>query len=361
MYPDKVAVIIPTLDPPTDFMSYCASLVQGGIERIIIIDDGSRDKANFDLQKLGAYADQVVLLKHYVNLGKGRALKNAINYFMNMEDVADFCGLITVDSDGQHSVDDVFKMKSALIADQDKLVLGVRDFGGKDVPFKSSFGNKATRQIFRLLHGVKVRDTQTGLRAISTKLAPLYINLFGERFEYEMNMLIFSARNNIPIVEVPIQTIYQEKNAGTHFRPLQDSFAIYKLLFGTFFKYILSSFSAFIVDILLFRMVFFLSGNTLWEQTRRVFLATIIARIFSGLYNYLVNRNLVFQSRKSARITFIEYFTLWAVQMLLSATLVAFLLNIFGISETIIKILVDSCLFVISFHIQRKLIFKEAG
>ncbi len=356
----KVAVIIPTLDPDADFMPYCRSLLVKGIERIIIVDDGSENKDNFDICRLGKeYEDRVVLLKHYVNLGKGRALKNAINYYMNMEDIDDFCGLITVDSDGQHSAEDVLMIKKELMRDQDHLILGIRDFSDSGVPYKSAFGNRMTRRVFRLLHGVKLKDTQTGLRAIPTQLAPFYIDLAGERFEYEMNMLIFSARRSVEITEIPISTIYKDGNSGTHFRPLKDSVAIYRLLLGTFLGYTFSSLSSFILDIAIFRWVFFLSGNITDSQTRRIFIATITARIMSSLFNYMINRNMVFQSKRKGYVTLVEYYILCGIQMILSAALVSIMTMALGISETLVKIIVDSCLFLISFTVQRKLIFKE--
>lgn len=69
------------------------------------------------------------------------------------------------------------------------LVLGARAFVGK-VPARSRFGNKVTAGLFRLVTGQKVTDTQTGLRGMSTDLIPWLLNLDGNRFEYEFNMLL---------------------------------------------------------------------------------------------------------------------------------------------------------------------------
>ena len=356
----KVAIVIPVLGPDSHFMPYCHSLLEHGADRIIIVDDGSPDKTNFDYSGWeDSYAEKIVLLKHCINLGKGRALKDAMNHFMNMEDVSDFCGIITADSDGQHTVDDVCRLKETLQQDQDRLILGIRDFDHNKIPVKSAFGNRTTRRVFHLLHGVKLKDTQTGLRAVPTKLIPLYVGLYGERFEYEMNMLIHSARNHIGITEIPIQTIYLHNNKGTHFSPLHESFAIYKLIFGTFFRYILSSVSSFAVDIVFFRLVLGLAQALPLTQTGRIFTATIAARIISSLYNYLVNRNIVFRSSGNAVTSLIGYYALCVVQMLLSASLVALLVHGVQFSETVAKIIVDSFLFLLSYYVQRKYIFRE--
>lgn len=355
---NKVAIVIPALDPEKGFVDYCNNLIGKGIDRLIIIDDGSNSKEYFNFPLSDLASGKIVLLKHYINLGKGRSLKNAINYYLNMPDVVCFCGIITVDSDGQHSIEDVFKMKEALLNDPDRLILGSRDFDKDNVPYKSNFGNRITRVLFYLLHGVRLKDTQTGLRAIPTQIIPLYMDLSGERFEYEMNMLIFSARNNIRISEIPIHTIYKENNAGTHFRPIHDSVAIYKLLLGTFFCYVLSSLSSFVLDISIFKlMVLFLekAGNSL---TDRIFLATIIARIFSSIYNFLMNRKVVFHSSKKQLPSLFEYYLLCLIQMLVSASAVAFIVNNTSLPETIIKMIVDSFLFIGSFYVQKNFIFR---
>ena len=358
MISDKVAIIIPSLNPNENFMPYCLELINVGIDRLIIIDDGSKDKRSFDFSSIKIDPEKIVLLKHYVNLGKGRSLKDAFNYFMNMSDLDDFCGVITVDSDGQHSIEDVLRIRDSLKENPDMLILGSRDFDHGNIPFKSSFGNRITRVLFYLLHGVKLKDTQTGLRAVPTSLVPLYIDLFGERFEYETNMLIYSARNNVRILELPIQTIYLDNNSETHFRPIHDSVAIYKLLFKTFFNYVFSSLSSFVLDITVFKLVLLALLSTDQSLTNRIFIATIAARILSSIYNYLVNRKLVFQSDKNHVKTLIGYYSLCIIQMLVSAGAVSFIISFIHIPETTVKMIVDGCLFIISFYIQKNFVFR---
>ena len=356
----KVAIIIPALDPDTRLMPYVTRLLDEGFERIILIDDGSKDKSNFDTSGMTPeYQNKVVRLTHYINLGKGRALKNAFNYFMNMSDADEYCGAITVDSDGQHSVEDTVNIRKTLEEDDRSLILGMRDFDSENVPFKSRNGNRITRNVFRLLHGVKLNDTQTGLRAFPKSIIPYFIDLAGERFEYETNMLIFSARNYIPIKEIPIQTIYENNNSGTHFNPIRDSFAIYKLLFGTFFKYALSSMFSFVIDILFFRLGLTILASIGVEEAGKILYATIAARIISSICNFLMNRNVVFKSSEKTWITLIKYYALCIVQMGASAGLVYLIFSVLPIPETVIKIVVDAFLFIISFNIQKRFIFKS--
>jgi len=356
------AIVIPALNPGNELIGYVDSLIGAGFDRIILVDDGSDAEHRKIFDELDG-RDECKIVRHAINLGKGRGLKNAFNYFLNMEDVADYYGVITADSDGQHTVEDVIRVSDRLKEDAESgigaLLLGSRDFDLSHVPFKSRWGNRITRGTFHLLHGVKLMDTQTGLRGVPTSLMPEYIELFGERFEYETNMLIASARNNIDIVEIPIETVYENNNEGTHFNPIRDSWAIYKLLFGTFFKYIMSSLSSFVIDILIFKLALFLLKKGNVSSAITISAATVVARIISSIYNYLINRKVVFNSSEKGAGSLVKYYILAAIQMCCSAALVTVFYNWIGIPETIVKVIVDSVLFLISFQIQKRIVFKR--
>ena len=358
----SAAIIIPALDPDAKMAAYVEELIEAGFDRIILVNDGSDEEHSKVFDDLKSHQECVVL-RHVINLGKGRGLKNAFNYFLGMDDVNKYCGVITVDSDGQHTVADVLKIATKMQNNSDEhrdsLVLGCRNFDLSHVPFKSRYGNKITIATFRLLHGVKLSDTQTGLRGIPTSLIPAYIDLAGERFEYETNMLIVSARSGIGITEVPIETVYMDNNAGTHFNPFRDSVAIYKLLFGTFFKYILSSLSSFVIDIALFQFVLMLTKGGSLGEAKAILVSTVVARVFSSMYNYLINRNIVFHSSSNSAASLIEYYILCVLQMACSAGLVVVFYNILGIPETVVKLIVDFVLFLFSYQIQKRFIFKR--
>lgn len=351
----KAVVVIPALEPDNELITYVDQLLAAGFDRIIVINDGSDSSYDNIFSDVSKHPECTVL-KHSVNLGKGRALKNAINYYLNMEDASNYCGIITADSDGQHGVKDVLSLQDELRLENRELILGVRDFDSENVPFKSRYGNRITRTVFSLFHGVKLTDTQTGLRAIPNSIIAGYIDLFGERFEYETNMLVYTAVNQIPFKEIPIETIYHDNNSGTHFNPIKDSIAIYKLLFSTFIKFSLSSISSFMIDIAFFQFLIMLLTNV--TASVKIGIATVIARIFSSLYNYYINRNVVFRSKTSSSASAVKYFTLVIVQMALSAVSVYCLYNVIHIPETIVKIIVDTVLFFLSYRIQKAFIFK---
>ena len=346
-------MIIPSLEPDEKLMRLLEKLHDAGIKNIVLVDDGSG--ANY-----APYFEQAqtrwgcVVLRHAVNLGKGRALKTAFNYCLNTWQDAPGC--VTADSDGQHTPDSILAVMKALTQSPDALILGCRNFNQTDVPFRSSFGNKFTRFVFNTLVGVKVSDTQTGLRAIPTHFMQYLMNVKGERFEFESNMIIETRETNVPIVEVPIQTVYIEENKSSHFNPLRDSIRIYSI-FG---KFLFSSLSSSVIDILLFTLfchLLQLSG----VGALYILLATIFARVISATYNYFLNYKIVFKSEEHHGMAASKYVILAAIQMLCSATLVSFLYGLLGgaVAETLIKICVDIFLFFISFHIQREFIYKK--
>lgn len=268
----------------------------------------------------------------------------------------EYIGIITADSDGQHDIKDVIKVRNEMLIDPTNLYFGSRDFNGEDIPPKSRFGNKMTTNLFKLLYGKKIRDTQTGLRGIPKRIAPLFIDLKGERFQYEMNMLITAVRSGIDVAEVEITTLYFDDNSETHFRPIQDSLEIMGILLGTFFKYAASSLSSFAFDILLFQLMIILFRQ--FDNDSRIIISTIVARLGSSVINYIINKNIVFENKNKDRSSLAKYLGLVTIQMIVSAVLVAVFYRYTGMQETFIKVLVDSFLFLISYRIQKNYVFK---
>lgn len=348
-----ITVIIPSLNPDQKLINTIDSIIAKGFSKIVVVDDGSDElhKEPFE------YAEKkgCKLLVHEVNKGKGRALKTAFEYCIEDSDCQ---GVITVDGDGQHSAEDIYRCGEAMLdSNNDKVILGCRDFGEKGVPFKSKYGNNITRFAFLVLCGIKISDTQTGLRAIPAKFLKAMTEYKGERFEYETNMLLEMKAQGIPFSEVKIETIYLDDNASTHFNPLKDSIKIYKVIL----KYSISSGASAIIDLLLFYiLLYILEGFGIENSEQIVLISTVTARVISSVCNYLINRKVVFRS--AAPKSFIRYYALCIIQMLLSAGVVAALSVLFAAGKTgklIIKLITDTCLFFASFGVQREWVFKK--
>lgn len=353
-----ITIIVPSLNPDAKLISTLNGIMEKGFKKIVVVDDGSDDahKLPFDYAK----EKGCTVLVHEVNKGKGRALKTAFEHCLADKDCI---GVITVDGDGQHAADDIYNCgKEMLWHNNEQVILGCRDFSQEDVPFKSRYGNNITKFAFRALCGIKISDTQTGLRAIPAQFLPAMLEYKGERFEYETNMLLEMKTQGIPFSEVKIATIYLDENASTHFHPFRDSFKIYKIIL----KYSISSGASAILDLLLFYIalhVLELCGiDTTVKSDAAVVIATVIARIFSSVFNYSVNRKVVFKS--ASKNSFWKYYALCFVQMLASAGLVAGASALFAagkFGKTVIKLVVDTFLFFCSFGIQREWVFKKRG
>ena len=168
-------------------------------------------------------------------------------------------------------------------------------------------------------------------------------------------MLIEAVHNNVPIMEIPIKTVYINGNKETHFRPIVDSIAIYSLILSTFVKYILSSLSSFLVDYAAFCIIRFVLISV--TAGYRIWISTIVARILSSAYNYVINKKLVFQRSRNQNHSFFKYYILCTAQLCCSAILVWLISQRLSLSEIWVKPFVDIVLFFTSFQIQRRWVF----
>ncbi len=363
----RTAVVIPAYKPDHRLPPYVAELKNAGIGKIVIVDDGS----GADFQPLFASIpqDDVVHIISYVpNAGKGVALKRGMAYLN--DNCPDQAFVVTADSDGQHTVKDVLRMAEAMAENSDGVLLGSRDFNQPDVPFKSRNGNKITSTVFKLLYGVWVSDTQTGLRAFARELLPMMIAVKGDRYEYEMNVLIECAHQKVAMRALPIQTVYENNNEGSHFRAVRDSARIYSVILAGFFRFIGASLASFLVDYVLYLIINNIlkgAAPAMAQQMTFLFLhfvphiaiATVGARVLSGVFNFVMNRKFVFNDKASVRKSFPRYLVVFFLIMILSAALTSSLHTWFGWSDNLIKIPVDIILFFLSYTLQQRWVFSR--
>lgn len=351
MKTEEIPIIIPSLEPDERLLKIVKDIQDIGMKNIIVVNDGSGEAYENIYQKI-AEQREVTVLKHYVNLGKGRALKTAFNYCLNTYD--NLCGVVTADSDGQHSAKNIRDCAETLIANKNKLILGIRNFSVSGIPFRSRFGNKLTVFILNAACGIKVADTQTGLRGIPADFMKKLLSVHGERFEYETNMLIETKEQEIDIYEVPIETIYQEEEYSSHFNPIKDSIRIYSI----FAKFIISSLLSTIIDFILFSVFVYLCKMNFPHLY--ILIATVAARILSATVNFALNKKVVFRSTGNNAAAALKYAILSLFIMICSAGLVTVLYRLTLVKEIIIKVIVDTCLFGLSFIIQRDIVFKKS-
>ena len=332
-------IIIPSYEPDYRLVDLVEEVQTKTSARIIVVNDGSGPSYQHFFELLEESG--TILIEHSRNKGKGAALKTAFNYIK--EHSLEKETIITIDSDGQHLVKDMLSVEQESKKHPEAIILGARSFVG-DVPFRSRFGNKVTAILFRFAVGQKVTDTQTGLRAFSTDHLDWLLNLDGERFEYEFNMLLEAKAANYPIKEVPIETIYLEENESSHFRPIQDSIRIY----APFLKFIGSSVASSLVDIagLLVLMAF----------TKNLLLSVVVSRVISSAVQCYLNANVVFNKTTTPLKSVVRYASLVVILLCCNYLLLNTLVKI-GIGLLVAKIVTEGILFLLSYRVQKTVVF----
>ncbi len=362
-------VLIPSLHPNHLLTEYVNNLTETGFTSIVIVDDGSgSDRKYQDIFEDINSRDNCVVIGYPENHGKGYALRHGMDYIQQHYPNAP--GVVTADSDGQHTAPDVMKLALRLQEKQDSLLIGSRDFSrkNKNIPFKSRAGNRLTSFFYMLLYGQWLPDTQTGLRAFPIGLIPFMMSIPGDRFEYEMNMLIYCSGEKVPFDIVPIDTIYIEDNKSSHFRAFHDSVRIYKQLFGNFFKYTSSSILSAVFDWVLFNLLdkwvlgFFIGDALKKAVFRKAYLHVLaargIARLGSSIFNYKVNQKYVF-SEKGSKVSALRYALLALINVIVSSFIIVELNNLLGIDNAILAIITDTVLYIINYRIQKAWVFKN--
>lgn len=356
----QVSIVLPSLDPDEKLLCVIDGLIRAGFDDIILVNDGSKPE-NMHYFETAAAHTQVQLLHHKINRGKGAALKTAFDWFLKNR--PERIGVITVDGDNQHHAEDIVRCAEHMLATQ-TLTLGVRDFSLPDVPARSRSGNRITSFVFKFFVGMKISDTQTGLRAIPAKYLPLLLGVAGDRFEYETNMLLAIKEHAIAFDEVKIRTVYIEENKSSHFRVIRDSWRIYKLLLGHFFRYTLSSIVSAVLDEGLFALLSFLMKGVLTGFALTAVPAAT-ARLVSSICNFFINKKLVFRKNVSTIRALLRYYLLAIPTALLQIGLTHGVFILFGISaaqtllRAVIYAVVMAVLFILTFLIQQRWVFSD--
>lgn len=339
-------IVIPAYEPDSKMLalidSLKASLAFNRDCGILIVNDGSSGK--YESLFLEAVKKGCTLLTHEKNLGKGAALKTAFSHLAG----TGYRGFIVcADCDGQHRPEDIEKVASFLSGNPGSIILGCRDFVGK-VPLKSRLGNRLTGAVYSAISGQSLKDTQTGLRAFSSELLPWLISIKGSRYEYEMNQLLEAKNAHVRLCCVPIETVYENKNAGSHFHPVRDSIRIYLPIL----KYLISSLMAGVIDFVLLFLFMKLTDNLLFS--------VIGARLISSAANFFCNKVLVFEKKEvSLRESMIKYYLLAVFILLSNYTLLRLFTAVLHMPLLAGKILTETLLFFFSYQIQRLFIFRK--
>jgi putative flippase GtrA len=349
--------LIPAFEPDLKLVNTARELRDTGFE-VVIVNDGSGSSYHGVFEEAAAYG---AVLSFRKNRGKGAVLKDGLQYIRQHYQPP--YTVVTVDADGQHKTTDAVRCCVEAERQPEALILGSRrdDAGQVQVPLRSRLGNDLTRQVFRIRTGVSVYDTQTGLRAFTDRLVPPLLNISGDRYEYEMNMLLVFADQKRSIVEIPVSKIYIDGNETSHFDPVRDSIRIYRCILKVpdVVKFGLSSLIGFLTDYGAYAVLVTMAG---WMGAPAVFAVTvsnILARILSATVNFTINRKYVFRSEGKTAVSAFQYAVLAAVILAGNTVLLNILVEGAGISRYLAKLVTELTFFTLSWIVQKWIIFRD--
>ena len=307
--------------------------------RVLVVDDGSGPA--YEGVLAAARAAGAVVTGYPVNAGKGEALRTGLARVIRLWPGAD---VVCADADGQHTPADIAAV-ARRVHETGRMTLGVRAFTGS-VPLRSRLGNSVTALLFRGATGWRLRDTQTGLRGYPAGELEWLLEVPGDRYEYEPSTLLRSHELGMAVEEIEIATVYEPGNASSHFRPLRDSARIYAPLL----RFTGASLASFVIDWIGVVVLHLLTGSLLTS--------VVGARLISGAANFFMNRRVFRAAPGTVGRTAVRYVAL-ALALVAASYLALAALTGVGVPLGIAKILGDSAIYVASYVVQRRVVFRE--
>ena len=197
----KIFVILPARNEEKHISKIIKS-IKKYVNTVVVVDDGSDDKTSENAKK-----SKAIVLRHIVNLGKGAALKTGCDYATkNKADV-----IIVIDADAQHDPKEIPNFLKKI--KKYDIIIAYRKVN-KKMPLLLQFGNWTINKTITFLYGVKIKDSQCGYRAFTSKA---YKKLRWKASDYSMEseMIAKIGKHNLSYTEIPIETIYSDKYKGT--------------------------------------------------------------------------------------------------------------------------------------------------
>lgn len=191
---------------------------------IIIIDDGSEQSVENVIDN----REQVIeIIRHAQNRGKGKALRSGIQKAQKIDKKFG----IFLDSDLQHSPQEIIKYIHKRLQTKSDIILGMRDLDNT-MPFHRILSNSITSFLISLRTGMRVHDSQCGFRLLNlTLIEPEHYNYDG--FQFEGEFLIKQLNRKCRFAEVEIRTIYNKH--GSNMENIKDTLRFIKMYLESYF------------------------------------------------------------------------------------------------------------------------------
>ena len=190
---------------------------------VLVINDGSTDGTTEVAKAAGA-----IVVEHSENLGKGAALATGFRFAVEKG----YDAVITMDGDEQHDPASIPRFLDAVGESGPDVVVGSRMDAVRDMPPLRIWTNRTTSRIVSLLAGQSIPDSQSGYRALRTKVVD-GMRLVTSRYDTESEILIRAGRRGFTIGAIPIESIYTD--GISHINPFIDTLRFIRLVWRSLF------------------------------------------------------------------------------------------------------------------------------
>jgi glycosyltransferase involved in cell wall biosynthesis len=210
-YNSDVFVVVPCFNEE-DSVGFIVEELSSRNYKVVLVDDGSTDNSYEIVKKSKLkYPNNIFILHHVINRGLGNALKTGLTFSFNKN--AEY--VVTFDADGQHDIEDVKSVITPLKNGKAQVVIGSRVF--KNMPMTKRFANNVMNFITHLFYRVKVKDSQSGLRAFKSATIPK-LRIMSSGYAVSSEFIREIHKNHLIFEEVSIKTIYthETQNKGTN-------------------------------------------------------------------------------------------------------------------------------------------------
>jgi glycosyltransferase involved in cell wall biosynthesis len=196
----RVVVVIPAYNEEQTIVDVIRGLKQRGFTTLIVVDDGSSDRTG-EL----AFREGSIRLRHILNRGLGGALGTGISAALRLGAEV----IVTFDADGQHDPNDIRRLLEPIEVGEAEVVIGSRMLDPRGMPYRRRLANWTANVVTYLLFGGWTTDSQSGLRAFSSRAAT-QMQIITTGMEVSSEIIAETVRNHLKWKEVPVRAIYTD-------------------------------------------------------------------------------------------------------------------------------------------------------
>ncbi len=349
----KISIVIPAVNPEKDFIKYVRSLLSADIGDVVIVNDGSNENKTNIFTQLDKLPNCTVL-DHPINLGKSTSIKTAIAYIKDHRDDTD--AIVTVDADGKHHINDVQRMSQAIMENPSSLIIGVRSTD-KETNNKNNFRHGFSSVCTKILYGIDLDDTRSGLRAFSRSKFDNMLAIEGNRYEYELSSIISSQKTGLNIKVVHIQPQVTKTDNKVNLPIDRKAVKIYHEMIKDATQFIAITALKTIADLSLFFLIYdFIFG--VMGVIPALMVAALISRIFASFCGQVISKRIFIGTMLEENENRFSRSVIWLGKLTLSSIAVAVLQAIIPWSIVLIKAIVDITIAIIGYQVLLHTSFK---